>query len=391
MRVCGILSGTSCDAIEVCVCDIEDDGTDTSTSANPRDYTYKMTLVAHESVAWKAEEKQVLFQLINGKNGIHVRDICRANFMVGQAFALAVQQTLSKHNVAVQVIGSHGQTVWHEVVQGKVHSTLQIGEAACIAQLNKVPVVSDFRVADVACAGQGAPLVSILDACLYKPVQNWRALVNLGGIANVSFVASAAHEPMLSFDTGPANSIIDDAMRLVSHDKLHYDANGQFAQPGQVDETLLEYILQMPYFAQIPPKSTGRELFGMQQVKQWYALAKQSKLDDASFVCTMTHVTVHSIVQAFQLFWKNQHKDAVLQDVIVSGGGRKNTFLMQLLSDAMMKQFSAPVLPNQENGDAKEAMLFAFLAYLHVKKRHGNLPQVTGANQACILGKYTSL
>jgi len=527
MRVVGVLSGTSCDAIEVCICDISDNDATTAVTAAPvpvpaQNYRYKIELVGHDSHKWEDPEIQnLIFKLIRSNSvninsndsssssssstgtGISIRDVCKLNFQIGEAFANAIVKTCTKLNIPfsnnnnsnsnnnnnnnntvtnggrIELIGSHGQTVWHEVdpQTGKVHSTLQLGESSVIAaKCSGVPVVADFRVLDVALKGQGAPLVSILDYCLFRPEpvklnyqliapaadktaeiwnqvnayyaqleqqqqeadqkqaqqqqqhQNhlvthhvWSVLLNLGGIANITIINSNPEwqHMMLSFDTGPANCLIDDAMRVLYG--KDYDEDGATAAKGTVCNGLLNEILSLPFFKQAPPRTTGRELFSMQNVKAWIARAQEhygvTKSED--IISTLTQVTVNSIVHGMNQFWylpmmqqKMQHLMSspqqqvqvpeLLTRVVVSGGGRHNKEIMKRLAveiskhfdnggsgDTVMKNTRTKVVANESTGDAKEAMLFAFLAYLHEKNRTSNVPCTTGASKVAVLGKRT--
>ena len=329
---------------------------------------------------------------------LNAKDFCMTNHLIGERFADAINQTLKKHSIDkndINVIGSHGQTVWHQVDDntGKVQATYQIGESAIISHLTGIPTVHDFRVADVAVGGQGAPLVSIFDVLMLRHESSFRAIQNIGGIGNVTFVPPIHSDDLvISFDTGPGNALIDDCVRLISNGEEHYDNNGERAVKGTVNESFLNNLMSLPYFELPPPKTTGRELFGATQVKKWFEESKQLGITDNDMISTFTQFTVESIIQSYVSYFKNRKLD----QVIIAGGGRHNSQLMQRIEKRLHETIGdhVQVIQHEQieiNSDAKEAMLFALLAYLHVQKRNGNLPSATGASKPVILGKYTPI
>jgi anhydro-N-acetylmuramic acid kinase len=387
------LSGTSVDGIDVAVCEITDTPLRDSASTNAQDFKYDVQLVCFESVPWSNEDRKIIFSLMTSKT-LSAKDFCMANHLIGQRFAEAINHTLKTHNIDkndVHVIGSHGQTVWHQVDDstGKVQATYQIGESAVISHVTGMPTVHDFRVADVAVGGQGAPLVSIFDVLLLRHETKFRAIQNIGGIGNVTFVPPLnSTEETISFDTGPGNALIDDCVRLITNGEENMDKNGERASKGSVNEQFLKTLMSLPYFELAPPKTTGRELFGATQVKQWFETSKQLNISDNDMVSTFTQFTVDSIVQSYQKYAKK------IDQVIIAGGGRYNQELMKRIEKSLHETMDASiqVIPHEQieiNSEAKEAMLFALLAYLHVHKRNGNLPSATGASKPVILGKYT--
>ncbi len=385
MRVVGLMSGTSVDGIDAVLAEI--DSTDGQIDLHQK---------AFVSVPWLPDERRLIFDLF--ENRATTRDLCRANFVLGEGFARAALTVIDAAGLspaAVNLIGSHGQTVWHEVgADGHVQSTLQIGEAAVIAERTGITTVADFRVADVAAGGQGAPLVPMFDWLLLRPpdaLGGWRAVQNIGGIGNVTFLPalSSTAEP-LAFDTGPGNVLIDGAVTLLSGGKCHYDVNGEMAAMGNVSGELLEAWLDLPYFAQKPPKSTGRELFTQTMVAQGWQEAQALGLSAADFVATLTDLTAISIADAYARF-----APGPVMEVVVGGGGGRNPVLLKRIAAHLHQRLGrpVPVLRHQDlphptiDDDAKEALAFALLAWLTIRGHAGNIPTCTGAAGSRVLGK----
>jgi anhydro-N-acetylmuramic acid kinase len=340
MRVAGLISGTSVDGIDVAVCDITDDA---------------MVLVASGTVPYSRQVREAILAVSNAS--AHVGEISQLNFMIGELFADALVRTLRMETV--ELIGSHGQTIFHHR-----ESTLQIGEAAVIAQRTGKPVVSDFRVADMAAGGRGAPLVPFLDYRLFRDPHRHRVALNIGGIANITVIpAGAGPEDVVAFDTGPGNMVMDALAPP-------FDRNGERARAGRVNELLLAGLLQDPYYAQPPPKSAGREQYGREFIER-------SGID----VATAAELTVRTIAQAIEQY-------PATQEVIVSGGGAHNLWLIERLCDSLQPRLIASADLGVDV-DAKEAMLFALLAYETWHLRPGNLPSATGATRPKILGKIS--
>jgi anhydro-N-acetylmuramic acid kinase len=279
-------------------------------------------------------------------------------------------------------------------------STLQLGEPAVIAEMTGVPVVSNFRTRDMAAGGQGAPLVPLADWLLLSHPTKIRAAQNIGGIANVTFLPSVeenigsqrqldgsfsgSNNGVMAFDTGPGNMLIDDATRLATNGTWNYDRDGILAFQGNVDESLLADWLTEPFFGQQPPRSTGRELFGIQRAAQYWSQALHRGLSPNDIVATLTALTARSIEHAYRKFLP-----IFPDEVIVSGGGARNTKLMTMLAQCLSP---AHVTRSDEYGlgiEAKEAVAFAVLAYETWHKRPGNIPAATGASRAVVLGTLT--
>jgi anhydro-N-acetylmuramic acid kinase len=311
-------------------------------------------------------------------------DYCRLGFDLGHWFADAAIAVIGEAGVArseIRAIGSHGQTIWHD----PPHSTWQLGEAAVIAERTGVDVVSDFRVRDVAAGGQGAPLVPIADALLFSGPE-WRALQNIGGIGNVTIVPPHGQlDGVRAFDTGPGVAVIDATVRALVPSRT-FDVDGRLAAGGSPVDAVVDEALGHPYFAAEPPKSTGRELFTAAYVAQLIERCRALRpgATDADIVATATSLTARSIADAYRRFMPEP-----VSEVLVSGGGAKNPALVAMLSRVLdplpVRQFAERFF----DGEAKEAVAFALLAYLHVERQAGNVPRATGARGPRVLGKLT--
>jgi anhydro-N-acetylmuramic acid kinase len=318
-----------------------------------------------------------------------VDHICTANFWLGELFAAAALQGIQEAGLKpgdIAVIGSHGQTVYHAVgVEAPTRSTLQVGEAAVIAAQTGITTVADFRVADVAAGGQGAPLVSYVDWLLLRDSSGTRAIQNIGGIANVTYLPPGdSPQGVFAFDTGPGNMLIDDAVRRATGGRHSYDRDGKLAARGRVDANLLVALLAHPYLQQAPPKTTGREAFGTSFGAQVWARARAKDLPAEDVVATLTALTAASIAEAYHRFLPQMP-----DQVILGGGGAHNPTLVAMLQQRLG---STPIMHHEFLGvssDAKEAIAFAVLAYETLHGRPGNLPGCTGAKAQAVLGKIT--
>jgi anhydro-N-acetylmuramic acid kinase len=359
MKVAGVISGTSADGIDVAILEFE--------------HTYKV--LGHHTVPYPPDVRQAILAVSNADT--HTGTIARLNYLLGELFADAVEQTCRKIGLpvaALNLIGSHGQTIFHEGLPVEYHgyqiaSTMQIGEPAVIAKRTGVVTIADFRADDIAAGGTGAPLVPLLDYLTFKHRERCRAALNIGGIANVTVIpANASIEDVIAFDTGPGNMVIDALMG-----EAKFDRDGATARSGRVDQPLLEELLADPYFGLAPPKSAGREQFGGSFAERFRDLP----LPDAA--ATATELTAQSIARALCHYPQ-------ADEVIVSGGGVHNSYLMERLRTVL----PVTVKTSDEYGvdpDAKEAIAFAVLAYESFHGRPGNLPRATGARAAVILGK----
>ncbi len=319
------------------------------------------------------------------------REYCRVQADVGDWMADAALAAMADAGVAaheVAAVASHGQTLWHE----PGHSTWQVGDAARIAERTGCDVVSDFRSRDVAAGGQGAPLVTIADCMLFAHDTEWRALQNIGGIGNVTVVPPAnSHDAgtmasVRAFDTGPGVVIIDGVVRAL-YDGLPYDRDGAIAAGGRVIESVVDAALRHPYFDAAPPKSTGRELFSRAYVAQFIQDCELAGAAPADTVATATALTARSLADQYRRFIPEP-----VHDIVLSGGGAHNPTLVRMVGAAMAHENGAQVCIFDGlyfDGEAKEAVAFALLGYLHLSGRAGNVPSATGARGPRILGSLT--
>ena len=302
------------------------------------------------------------------------REISSLNFELGEMYAKAVLRAVRRYG-AVELIGCHGQTIYHE---GGAH-TLQIGEASVIAERTGAPVVSNFRARDIAAGGQGAPLVPYVDALLFRHPKRTRIALNIGGIANITVIPPAAPGQVIAFDTGPGNMVIDALAQEFSSGKLRCDRNGKIAASGKPDVRLLNRLMRDGYYRQHPPKSAGREQYGAEFVSR----LKQSALPMRDLIATATALTARSIAQAVR-----QHQTGAT-DVIASGGGVHNPQIMGMLAAYLPGVTISTSTDHGIDSDAKEAIAFAVLAHETWHHRPSNLPSATGARHAAILGSIT--
>ncbi|MCX7670783.1 MAG: anhydro-N-acetylmuramic acid kinase, partial [Anaerolineae bacterium] len=390
MRVAGLMSGTSADGVDVAIADI-------TGLPPPQGEGVRVEMLAFATLPWPEAERALIFDLFAGRGT--PAELCRANFRLAEVFADAVQRVAADAGLPLSrldLIGSHGQTIWHDVAgDGRVTGTLQIGEPAVIAARTGVTTIGDFRAADVAVGGQGAPLVSIFDWLLLRPPSGlhgveggWRAVQNIGGIGNVTFLPPMGLDAApLAFDTGPGNALIDWAARFASDGELAYDRDGRLAGQGRVIEPLLTQWLSHPYFQQPPPKTTGRELFSVQLAEAMRMEAEATGASPEDFVATVTALTAAAIADAYARF-----APGPIAEVVVAGGGVHNPVLMTMLRARLTMRLGreVPVVPHDILGfsaDAKEALTFALLAYLCAHGLPGNVPVCTGASKAVVLGK----
>ncbi len=375
MRIVGLMSGTSADAIDAAVCEVG--------GAPPQ----LRATIAHAITFPYPDGFQQ--RILDACNGGRVDELCAINFALGELFAAAALRAIEEGGFTptdIDLIGSHGQTFWHAVdPQGNVTATLQLGESAVIAERTGVTTVSNFRTRDIAAGGQGAPLTGYADWLLLRHPTRWRAVQNIGGIGNVTFLpplTDLTGSPT-AFDTGPGNALIDSAVVQLTQGSQHFDRDGMLARGGKLDEDWLQTLLGHPYYTIKPPKTTGRELFSARMAAELVAEGHERGLDDASIVATLTALTAQSIADAYEHF-----APARIDEVILSGGGRSNPVIMELL-DALIP---ARVMSSDQVGidaDAKEALVFALLAHETWHARAGSLPSLTGASHEVILGDVT--
>ena len=376
--VAGLMSGTSLDGVDVVIAKLTGSGS-----------TLQIDQRAFVSVAYPPALRQCLLRNSRPDTS-SVRDLSQLNTRLAGVYADAVQQALDEIHLTVDdldLVGSHGQTVHHvpdpeDCAGQSVTSTLQIGDPSVLANRLGVPVVGNFRAADMALGGQGAPLVPYFDYVYFTDSGETRLLLNLGGIANFTLLPpGATPSDVLAFDTGPANMVIDAlAQRLFDQP---YDPEGSLAAQGAADNDLLADLLSAAYFTQPPPKSTGRERFGTGYVDTVLDAARSRGLSPHDTLATATMLTATTVYQAYARFIRTKYAADVL---IVAGGGLHNDTLMQYLIDCFSP---IPVRPASDyglDGDAKEALCFAVLAHETLNGVPTNLPSVTGANRPTLLG-----
>ncbi|MGB8480266.1 MAG: anhydro-N-acetylmuramic acid kinase [Acidobacteriaceae bacterium] len=387
MTVAGIMSGTSADGIDVALVRI-------NVRRNSHNHLPQLRLLAHVAVPYPAGVRKRILQMMNADDA-SVAELARLHWRLGQLYADAVKLALKQHPMRLDLVGCHGQTIYHQAVARQflgapVACTWQMGEASVIASELGVPVVSDFRPADLAVGGQGAPLVPLLDyVAFHHPTRN-RVLQNLGGIANLTVIpAGASQQQVFAFDTGPANMVIDALMTECFGKK--YDAQGVTARCGRVLESVVEPYLRGRFFQAPPPKSAGREQFGREFVAGFLADCRKQSNRSEDAVATATALTAQSIGRAWRDFVAPALRDAPT-DYIVAGGGARNVTLMEMIRSELELLGKISIKTSDEFGmpaAAKEAIAFALLAYQTWHRQPGNLPRATGATRAAILGKIT--
>jgi len=366
----GLMSGTSADGITAAVVRLVPGANDAVAAE----------LLAHVTRGYEPEQRDRLLAAVERGTP---SDYCRLAFDVGAWLADAALAAIDAAHVdtaRVRAIASHGHTIWHQAP----HATWQLGEAAVIAERTGIDVVSNFRVRDVAAGGQGAPLVAIADRMLFAAPEAWRALQNLGGIGNVS-VVPPRHAPgtMRGFDTGPGCAVIDGVTRALAP-ALPYDVDGALARAGQPVDALVDELLGEPFFEQPPPKSTGRELFDRAYIARFIDRCGAAGASTADTVATAVLLTARSIALALRRFVREP-----VNDLVLSGGGARNP--------ALVEAIAAQVAPLAVRGfdelffsaDAKAAVAFALLGWLHLARRAGNVVSVTGARGERVLGTLT--
>jgi anhydro-N-acetylmuramic acid kinase len=384
MLVIGLMSGTSADGIEVALARLEE-------NKEKRGGVHR-ELLGH---ATAPIAKSVRAAVLNIAEGAHITagELSQLNFRLGEEFASAVLKGCEKFGVKpaqVELIGSHGQTVFHQgkavpFLGRKTASTLQIGEPAVIAARTGITTIGDFRVADVAASGQGAPLVPFADWALFSDGKIGRVLLNLGGIANVSVLAAAGSPTdVFAFDTGPANMVIDALVAHFTKGKKRFDGEARTALRGQCVIGILRELLKNPYLKVHPPKSTGREYYGREFVERVVKLGKKHRAKPEDLVRTATIFTALSVVDALNRFVLPKVE---IGEMLVSGGGAKNPLLMAQLAAALTPIKVRTLAELGVLPEAKEAYAFALLAYETWMRRPSNVPSATGATRPAILGK----
>ena len=418
MRVIGLMSGTSLDAIDAALVEFKRMGD-----------TLFLTVRAFTMQPFDPALRERVRGLLPPSSG-STAEVCEVNMLLGEAFAQAALAVATQADLpidAVDLVASHGQTVYHQVAPGAARSTLQLGAPAAVAERTGRTVAADFRPRDIAAGGQGAPLAPYLDALLFANEQISRAVQNIGGIGNVTYLPATNDQPpttdhrpptveeprtenqelrtdqdqellaglsselsvighrssVVAFDTGPGNVLIDEAVRLLTGDAASFDHDGRMAAAGQVDQALLAEWLAHPFFQQPPPRSTGREQWGQAEARRYLAQAQAHGLTPEDAIATLTALTAHSIADAYARYL------GPVDEALVSGGGARNPTLMGMLRAALPATQVRTIDDVGLESDAKEALLFAVLGYATLHGWANNLPGATGATHPVVLGSIT--
>jgi len=378
MLIVGLMSCTSADGVDVAICDIRG-----------RPGELQVELVSGFAYEYEPDMRRRILASCDPTDS-RVDEIATLHVDLAALFADCTLKAICAANMSldrIDLIGSHGQTLWHNVLpSGAVNASLQIGEAAVLAEHTGITTISNFRARDIAAGGQGAPLTSYVDWLLLRHASHWRAIQNIGGMGNVTFLPplkDGESEPV-AFDTGPGNAMLDVAVSHFSDGKLNFDRDGGYAMRGRVNEEWLEELLRHPYYARAYPKTTGRETFGTAAALALVEQAQANGLQAAEIIATLTALTATNIADAYRRF-----APAPIREVILGGGGRHNPIMV-----GMLRQLLAPasVLNHEDlgmDGDFKEALVFAALAYETWRGRPSTLPQMTGARHASVLGSIT--
>ena len=362
MRVAGVMSGTSLDGIDVAIVEIRGRGGN-----------QQVETIGFTSTPYPATVRAAILGVSNCPT--HTAAISRLNFQLAELYARAVLTAVKRYG-PVDLIGCHGQTIFHE---GR-SNTLQIGEPAVLAERTGVPVISNFRSRDIAAGGQGAPLVPFVDYLLFRHARRTRVALNIGGIANITVIpAGCAPEDVVAFDTGPGNMVIDALALEFSGGKLKCDRGGRIAASGNVNRALLNKLLSDDYYRRKPPKSAGREQYGV----EFIARLRKSGAALRDLIATATVLTAATIAGAVHRVVRGT------ADLIVSGGGTHNPQIMAHLAGFLPGISISTSTDHGINADAKEAIAFAVLAHETWRRRPSNLPSATGAERAVVLGCVT--
>jgi anhydro-N-acetylmuramic acid kinase len=383
MIVAGVMSGTSADGIDVALVRL-----------GARSRT-RFELLGHAAYPYPKKVRAAVLAAMNSSRA-SVADLSRLNFLLGELYSDAVLATERRFRIQVDLVGCHGQTLYHQGERQRflahtLAATWQTGEAAIVAARVGVPVVSDFRPADMAAGGKGAPLVPFLDYLVFRDARAGRIVQNIGGIANLTAIpASAAASKVIAFDTGPGNMVIDAVTEKLFGQR--FDRDGRIAAFGKVLDPVVRALLQRRFFRQEPPKTAGREEFGREFVREFLRSCGRCRKQDV--VATATALTAKSIADALRRFVlenSNSARKPAFHEMILSGGGTKNSTLVAMLTGELAP-LGLRLRVSDELGlpsAAKEAAAFAVLAQETWYRRASNIPSATGARRAAVLGKIS--
>jgi len=383
------MSGTSADGIDVALLRVRDRA---GGGTRPRGIHQSVSfqLIGHAQYLYPKRVRRAVLASMNAARA-SVADLARLNFLLGELYSDGVLAAQRKFRAKAELVGCHGQTLYHQgetapFLGRRIAVTWQTGEGAVIAERLGVPVVSDFRPADIAAGGKGAPLVPFLDYLLYRDQRVGRVVQNIGGIANLTAIpARATAAQVIAFDTGPGNMVIDAVTERLFGKP--YDRDGKLAASGRVREDVVRHFMRAPFFQRKPPKTAGREEFGREFVREFLRRCGNASKRDC--VATATALTVNSIVDAVRRFVAK--RPGTYQEFVVSGGGTKNPTLLTMLANRL-GALGLTIRLSDEFGlpsEAKEAAAFALLAYQTWKRQPSNVPSATGARNPAILGKIS--
>lgn len=390
MLVAGVMSGTSADGVDVAICRI---APGRAAGAPPR-----LRALGHRAFRYAPKLRAAVLASMNAAQ-TSTAELSRLAWRLGEVYAECVERTATDLGLKPQLIACHGQTIYHQATAVKylgkpVRTTWQIGEAAVIAERLRTPVVSDFRPADLAAGGQGAPLVPMLDFCLFRHPRRNRVLLNLGGIANLTALPAACGiDDVMAFDTGPSNMVIDACMTRLY--KRAFDRGGATAAKGRALEPVIAQLMRDAYFSAPPPKSCGREEYGAEFTERFITICRRAKARDEDIIATATAFTSATILDAYRRFcWSHLGQRAPLArgtDLLLAGGGAHNATLIAQLRRGL-EPLGVKLGTTASAGlavEAKEAAAFALLGWLTWHRLPGNVPSATGANRPVVLGKVT--
>lgn len=380
MRVCGLMSGTSLDGLDIAIVDFSFE------EGNIRhDLLHFVTMPYDDGL------KQELHKLMDPEAPLHL--VSSMNMYLGERYAESLTEALQQAGIGLEtidLISSHGQTIWHEpaVEQKRTYprpNTMQIGDIAVIAERTGKTVIGDFRTRDMAAGGQGAPLVPFADQVLFQSELIGRVLLNIGGIANLTVLPRRGSEQsIVAYDTGPGNMVIDACVAKLTGGQSTFDQDGKLAAGGTVDDEWVERLMSHEYFAAPAPKSTGRELFGSSFVEAFWSEGDERGRSSTDKITTATMLTAKTIATEIQRYIETHD----VKEVIVSGGGVHNQTLMGFLKALLPEDVKFATTGDLGiDADAKEAFVFALLGYLGINKMPNSLPAATGAEKATIMGK----
>jgi len=380
LKIIGLMSGTSCDGLDIALIEINGSGCDT-----------KIRFVAGKSVPYTIKQKNAIQRVISS-NSIALEEISQFNFYLPNIWSKMIDSFLVENGYKfsqIDLIGSHGQTIWHqpdktEFADKTISSTLQLGDPSVLAQLLGISVVGDFRLADIALGGQGAPLIPYFDWIFFSQLNKNILSVNIGGISNITFIPKNGYiNKVKAFDCGPGNMLIDGAIQRLFNQL--FDKNGNTASIGRLSEKLFNFIKSNDNYVELkPPKSTGREYYNKSFLSNILKFAKDNQIEKNDIINTLSNYTAYSIYKNYELFINSYSK---VDEIIVAGGGIHNKFIMQKLDEYFSSIKVTSISKYDIDVDLKEAIGFAVLANETIKGNPSNMPQVTGAQKPAILGK----